>query len=226
MGSSLNPHNWTVDWQQNIMTNTFVHIPTGVEVTQEMILDYGFPDPQYCRSAIAIRQWYFAKMTNARIAGTLRPHSQVTNLPGTQHSSFQNQQRFMNHYLTSKLAWYLYPDAPTQPIELLLCVESFIVRIPKYQIFVDSLEWLHCRTSKDSVWLSCSLVKSPVPIRLWEKDFILIQITPPGSDPISEVACGCKLKIVGPIVPGEVPQGRWEDLAIRDVPFFSISEMR
>src|SRR6267142_3971461 len=140
MGSSLNPHNWTPDWQLNIVTYIFVHLPTGVEVTEEMAVDYGFPDPQYCRSAIAIRQWYFAKIRNARIAGQA-PSGPMPNFSWSPKTPVQPQvfyqqmqvpqnQQYMNRYLTSKSAWYLCPEPPHQPIELLLCVESFIVRIP------------------------------------------------------------------------------------------------
>src|SRR6266404_1360079 len=218
------------DWYYNVITNDFTHAPTGVIITEEMVYDYGFPDPQYCRSAIAIRQWYFAKMTNARIAGQAPPgpmpnFSWSPKAPAQPQVFYQQAQQQLRQKIQQLSNWW-EEQVEKEPIELLLCVESFIVRIPKYQISVVSLEWLHCRTSKDSVWLSCSLVKSPVPISLWEKDFIVIQITPPGLDPINEVACGCKLKIVGPIVLGEAPQVRLEDLAIRDVPFFSISEMR
>jgi len=306
MASTSIPPGWT----RNFITQTYTHAATGVEITQEMVDDYGFP-PMIHTTAVAIRQWYFSEMTKARIAGTFRQSQTPSQMrtpsvpPSIQQAAQKHwdynsladmfthkvsgrkvlmgavrthgpsalqstpleeaefelaeaqkgmyPQTVINHLKQkvamlqmqqaqkqAQTAWYLPPknrryttyqvddilDPPSLQAELLLCVASSTAHIPASAIYTVSLEWLRCRTSKDSVWLLCSLIQSPRLIKLWGKDFILIQITPPGSDPISEVACGCKLKIVGPIVPGEVPQVRWEDLAIRDVPFFSISEMR
>src|SRR6266404_1198575 len=211
-------------WKRDFLTSSYTHITTGVQVTEEMVIEHGLP-PRDLQTELEIRTWYFNEMTKVR---TKTAMSQIMQQQARLHAQYLQRQQiaFRHLYQTGTVSCPSPYHDPTEPIELLLCVESFIVRIPKYQISVASLEWLHCRTSKDSVWLSCSLVKSPQPIKLWEKDFIVIQITPPGLDPINEVACGCKLKIVGPIVLGEAPQVRLEDLAIRDVPFFSISEMR
>jgi len=227
MGSSSNLPNPPPGWTYVFTMQVYLHIPTGTQIAEELVRDYGFP-PIPLHSADAIRRWYFAEIKKAQISGKISPNQPPRFVPSQSSKTVQTpmHQFYTHHYLTSKSAWILNPEQANQPIELLLCVESFIVRTPGYQISVDSLEWLHCRTSKDSVWRSCSLVKSPQPIKLWEKDFIVTQITPPGSDPISEVACGCKLRIVGPIRPGEVPPVRWEDLGIKDVPFFSLSEMR
>lgn len=237
MAYSSNPQNAPLGWVSDYMTMTFTHRKTKIKVTWRMVQDHGFPPPDIMEAAEVepriVDYWYEREEAKQgmnilrmnQLDAMIRITLQALLVRKTSTMSWHTGTRFPQSLddLTDLLQKSLKPKVPT---ELLLCVESFIVRIPKYQISVVSLEWLHCRTSKDSDWLSCSLVKSPQPIKLWEKDFIVTQIIPPGFDPINEVACGCKLKIVGPIVPNEVPPVRLEDLAVRDVPFFSISEMR
>jgi hypothetical protein len=111
-------------------------------------------------------------------------------------------------------------------IELLLSVASYTAHIPASVIYTVSLEWLRCRTTKDSDWRSCSLVKSPQHIKLWEKDFILTQITPHGFGLIKEVKIGCKLNSPAPFPRNGAFRVLSEVLEAEDVQFFNISEMR
>lgn len=112
------------------------------------------------------------------------------------------------------------------PTELLLSVAYFTDRIPASVTYTVSLEWLRCRISKDSDWLSCSPVKSPQHIKLWEKDFILIQTTLPGSEVIKEVKIGFRLNKVGTTRHVLEPLPQYPGLVVGDVPFLCISDLK
>jgi len=118
------------------------------------------------------------------------------------------------------------PFVSLAPLELLLCVASYTDRIPASVTYTVSLEWLRCRTSKDSDWHSCSLVKSGQHIRLWEKDFILTQITPPGLEAINEVVIGCRLNSQGHSRLDGVFQVRLADSEDADAQFLCMSDLR
>lgn len=263
-------------WMYDPITSEFMHHKTFVRITEEMAQDHGFPPEDMCKNANAIRQWYFNKVTAAKITGQTSPHyhfkfrkaqrvqSQKPNFntpleearydlleairimapdheinrlktevfrletmqrmnqartAAAMNAMRQQTQSYMNQYMGQ---W----DPEPEPTELLLCVASYTDRIPASLTYTVSLEWLRCRTSKDSVWHSCSLVKSPQLIKLWEKDFILTQTILPGSDPINEVAIGCRLNSQGRSrLDGafQVVLGVSEDAV---APFFNISEMQ
>jgi hypothetical protein len=200
-------------WQRNFITNSYTHITTGVQISQEMVLGYGFP-PANLQTELEIRTWYFNQAFS--LGDTLNNRT----------AAAMNVQLTANQMRMMYYSWEHLDENLGEPIELLLCVASCTDHIPASVTYTVSLEWLRCRTSKDLDWLSCSLVKSPQHIKLWEKDFILTQIIPPGSGPIREVICGCRLKTLASSPLEEVFQVRLVDSEDEGALFFVTSEMR
>jgi len=195
-----------------------------------MVYDYGFPDPQYCRSAIAIRQWYFAKMTNARIAGQAPPgpmpnFSWSPKAPAQPQVFYQQAQQQLRQKIQQLSNWW-EEQVEKEPIELLLCVESFTDRIRKYPTSWGSPEWLLYQISKDSDLLLSLQIQSLRPIELWGKDYIVIQTTQPGSEVISVARIGCRLRRPGTFLHQEEKHLQWVDLGTEDALCFNLSEVR
>jgi hypothetical protein len=138
----------------------------------------------------------------------------------------QNYKNYIGHHYDWLKSDDWIDEFPPKPTELLLSVASYTDRIPASVTYTVSLEWLRCRISKDSDWLSCSPVKSPQHIKLWEKDFILIQTTLPGSEVIKEVKIGFRLNKVGTTRHVLEPLPQYPGLVVGDVPFLCISDLK
>src|SRR5215469_11740645 len=167
------------EWSFHFMTMDYVHIPTGLTITQEILEQTGFPPPDL-KTEFEIRTWIFQQITSGR----------------------------------------------ERKAELLVCVEFYTDHTPKLRIYVDSLVWLQYQTSKDLVWHSFLPTQSPQPIKLWGKDFILIQITQHGSDPINALRLGCRLSRQGNTAQGEAPRVPYPDSEIKNVRFLCISDLQ
>src|SRR6266403_1051402 len=82
-------------------------------------------------------------------------------------------------------------------VDLLLSVASYIAHTHESPTLADLLAWSHYQISKDSDLLLSLQIQSLRPIELWGKGYIAIQTIQPGSDPISVVRIGCRLRRPG-----------------------------
>ena len=115
--------------------------------------------------------------------------------------SYQTQQNQIHDAWLDALIYGVGTKAPENSpyknlqIELLLSLESSTVHTPGLMTSSVSVELLHYQIGRDSAWQCASLTRSPVPIKLWGKDFINIQTTLPCSVLTSVQPIGFRLKI-------------------------------
>jgi len=223
-------------WAQNILTNSFeTYRLEKISITRETAQDYGFP-PSECETQQEVNMW--VHMMCYRVRNDMAADMIQTALLQTIQTRIARQVKYTqqaasNQPNISSPFWNLYDamygkglNYQTKKAELLLCVEFYTDHTPRLRIYVESLVSLHSRTSKDSDWHLHSLIQSPRPIKLWGKDFIIIQTTRRTSDPISEVKIGCKLSREGNTALGEAPRVQCKDSEIKDVRFLCISDLR